>query len=251
MAYFIYHSKNVYYEEIGEGSPLFLLHGNTASSKMFDIVLNLYKKDFKIVLIDFLGHGQSDRLKEFPTDFWFDEAMQVIELIHIKNYQRVNVIGTSGGALAAINVALERPDLVKCLVADSFEGENSVKSIVDNIQYERVNSKANQNAIDFWRFNHGDDWEAIVDHDTQVNIFHHEHIRSFFHKDLSCLNVPILLTGSLEDDYVSNIDRLYSELLKRISHGSMYIFPRGWHPAMISNADEFAKISKSFIGTIN
>lgn len=247
MAYFIYHSNNVYYEEIGEGAPLFLLHGNTASSKMFDLVLSLYRNSFKVILIDFLGHGQSDRLKEFPTDFWYDEALQVIELISQRNYQRVNIIGTSGGALAAINVALEHPELVACLVADSFEGEHSVKSIVENIRCERDHSKTDQHAREFWKFNHGDDWESVIDNDTQVNILHHKQIRKFFHKDLSCLKRPILLTGSLEDNYVSHIDVLYADMLKRITQGSMYIFSKGWHPAMISNAVEFSEVSKEFI----
>ena len=249
MPYFKYNNKEVYYNEIGQGSPLFLLHGNSASSKMFDIVLDLYKNDFMVILIDFLGHGKSDRLNKFPTDFWYDEALQVIELIHQKNYRGANIIGTSGGALAALNIALERPDLVNCLVADSFEGERSVNSIVENIQSERNNSKKDQGAREFWKFNHGDDWEDVVDNDTHVNIMHHKQISLFFHKDLSCLKVPVLLTGSLEDEYVSHIDNLYTDLLIKIPHGSMYIFPKGGHPSMISNAEGFARISKEFMNS--
>lgn len=133
MPYFNYNDKNIYYNEIGQGVPLFLLHGNSVSLKMFDIVLDLYKNNFKMILINFLGHGRSNRLKEFTTDFWYDEALQVISFMNSKNYQRANIIGTSGGALAALNIALERPDLVNCVIADSFEGEKSVESFAGNV----------------------------------------------------------------------------------------------------------------------
>ena len=72
MAYFYYADKKIYYEEIGRGIPLLLLHGNSVSSKMFQGIIDLYKEDYKVILIDFLGHGRSDRLEQFPTDFGYD-----------------------------------------------------------------------------------------------------------------------------------------------------------------------------------
>ena len=47
MPYFKYKNKSVYYEEIGQGEPVILIHGNTMSSKMFDCILDLYKSKFK------------------------------------------------------------------------------------------------------------------------------------------------------------------------------------------------------------
>ena len=100
MSYFKYQGKNIHYEETGSGRPLFLLHGNTASSNMFYEIAGRYAGYHKVVLIDFLGHGKSDRLTEFPADLWFDEAMQVIGLIKTKQYGKADIIGSSGGALA-------------------------------------------------------------------------------------------------------------------------------------------------------
>lgn len=42
MAYFIYKSKKIFYREVGEGVPVVFLHGNTASSKMFEPLLPFY-----------------------------------------------------------------------------------------------------------------------------------------------------------------------------------------------------------------
>ena len=44
MSYFIYETKNIYYQVTGHGKPLMLLHGDTASSKMFEMVLPLYSR---------------------------------------------------------------------------------------------------------------------------------------------------------------------------------------------------------------
>ena len=60
MAYFKYQGKSVYYEEYGQGASLIFLHGNTASSKMSELLMPLYAEKFRCILIDFLGNGQSD-----------------------------------------------------------------------------------------------------------------------------------------------------------------------------------------------
>ena len=128
MSYFEYEGKRIFYEETGCGRHLLLLHGNTASSKMFSQVAEQYSKDFKVILIDFLGHGRSDRLKSFPADLWFYEAGQVVAFLREKQYRDVCIIGSSGGAIVAINAALEAPELVGKVIADSFEGESANKA---------------------------------------------------------------------------------------------------------------------------
>ena len=97
MSYFNFDNKRVYYKEFGIGAPLLFLHGNTASSNMYLQIAEKYKQDFKVILIDFLGHGKSDRLAEFPADLWFYEAQQVVAFLREKQYANVNLIGSSGG----------------------------------------------------------------------------------------------------------------------------------------------------------
>ena len=78
MSYFIDQSKKIYYSEQGFGKPVVLLHGDTASSKMFEPLLPLYTEAFKVILIDFLGNGKSDRVEEFTVDVWPEESRQVL-----------------------------------------------------------------------------------------------------------------------------------------------------------------------------
>ena len=79
MSYFKYRKKSIYYKEFGQGAPLIFLHGNTASSKMSELLMPLYTVNFRCILIDFLGNGQSDRVKNFSPDMWYDEALQTID----------------------------------------------------------------------------------------------------------------------------------------------------------------------------
>lgn len=122
MAFFKYGNKNIYYNETGEGFPVILLHGDTASSKMFEYIIPLYANSFRVILMDFLGNGQSDRIEEFPSDLWYSQAQQVITFLEYLDCGKVNLIGTSGGAWVAVNVALERPDLVIRLLQIALTG---------------------------------------------------------------------------------------------------------------------------------
>ena len=250
MAYLQYKNKNLYFQEIGEGHPLLLLHGNTASSKMFDGVVDLYRDHFKLILPDFLGHGKSDRLGSFPADLWYDEALQVIHLLGQNNFGRVNIIGTSGGALVAMNIALERGNLVNKVMADSFEGEQSLDGFGEVIFAEREQAKSLKEGRAFWKYCHGDDWESIVDNDTDAVIRHGKSIKKFFHKDLSQLDVPVMFTASLEDEFaeIAGLDfhKVYGDMLGKIPNGRLYLFQTGGHPAMISNAAEFFGVAKNF-----
>lgn len=249
MAKFEYKGKNVFYTETGSGAPLLLLHGNTASSVMFGGIIDLYAQNHTVILMDFLGHGRSDRLEVFPTDFWFDEAMQAIALLEQKEYGPVDVIGTSGGAIVALNIALERPDLVRKIIADSFEGEASLDVVADFIVKDREASKKNADSVQFWQYMHGDDWEPVVDNDTDVMVRHHEEMGAFFHRDLAACETPVLLTVSLEDEFfaLAEIEAVYKNLSQKMPNASIHIFPTGQHPAFLSSGEDFAKIAEDFL----
>ncbi len=101
------------------------------------------------ILIDFLGNGQSDRIKKFSPDMWYDEACQTIALIEHLNCGKVNLVGTSGGAWAAVNAALERPDLIHAIIADSFGGRTLNIKFSDNLLLERTRAKNNPRSRQF------------------------------------------------------------------------------------------------------
>ncbi len=252
MSFFTFNGKQMYFTEFGAGTPLLFLHGNTASSKMFEAIADKYAENFRVILIDFIGHGKSDRLQKFPADLWFYEAEQVIAFLHEKNYLDADIIGSSGGALVAINAALEAPDLVNKVIADSFEGEKPLKLFTENVIQARELSKHDENARMFYENMHGSDWEQVVDNDTNAIVQHSKEVGTFFHKRLQALKPDILLTGSKEDEFISAVSpdyfkKVYGELIEKIGHGEIYLFKKGGHPAMLSNPKDFFELSTEFL----
>ena len=252
MAYFNFQGKNIFYEEAGNGAPLLLLHGNTASSMMFADAAKMYAEHFRVILIDFLGHGRSDRLAEFPADLWFFEAEQVITLLKEKRIEGAYLIGSSGGAFVAINAALEAPKLISRVIADSFEGETPLTQFTQNIERQREMSKHDEGAIRFYTYMHGEDWESVVDCDTSAIVRNERELGKFFHGELETLKPDILFTGSHGDEFISCVsptffEDVYGAMLKKIGHGKMHIFKSGGHPAMLSNLREFFELSMDFL----
>ncbi len=47
MPYFNYKDNGCFYNEYGQGEPIIFLHGNTASSKMFEILMPLYSANYR------------------------------------------------------------------------------------------------------------------------------------------------------------------------------------------------------------
>lgn len=156
MSYFTYQGMQIYYQEYGEGTPWIFLHGNTASSRMFEPLLPLYQSHGKIVLMDFLGNGQSERLSAFPPDIWADQGRQVVELCRRLGYGRANLVGTSGGAYAAIHAGFQTPELFVKIVADSFDGNTLPSEFARSVTEERCRAKADPSAREFYRWCQGE-----------------------------------------------------------------------------------------------
>lgn len=248
MSYFTYNEKQIYYNETGHGEALILLHGNTVSGRFFAPVIPLFASKYRVIVPDFLGCGLSDRLDVWPADLWYEWSRQVAALCDELGLSQVKLIGCSGGALVAINVALERPELVECVVADSFEGLRADRGMTEQIRTGRDLAKQNPGFRSVLSALHGDDWESILDKDTQAVVAHAEGVGSFFHKPIEELAVPLLLTGSAEDEMfpAGHCRKLFGDICQRTCMARSHIFERGGHPAMMSNTERFVSLCGAF-----
>lgn len=244
MSYFPYGSYQVYYESHGTGRPLTLLHGNTASCRMFDPIIPVLAEKYRVITMDFLGCGRSDRIATWPSDLWYEWANQVRALCEHLGLGEVYLVGASGGALAAINAALEYPQLVRAVAADSFAGISADPAITNDIQAGRAQAKHIEGFRAYLQSLHGKDWEQVFDADTDAIVRHAREIGAYFHKSLSELKIPLLLTGSEEDEMFppEHYQRLFSKIFQETSRAEVHIFSHGGHPAMMSNMEEFAAL---------
>lgn len=247
MSYFYYESKKIYYTEIGCGKPVLFLHGNTASSRMFEPLQPLYSDRFHVILMDFLGHGKSERLEKFPADLWLEESRQIVALLEHLNLGRASLVGTSGGAWVAINAALERPDLVEKVVADSFDGRILGDDFAENLLQERENAKKDEMGAGFYQWCQGEGWESVVDMDTAALIQCARERLPLFTKPLCELRVPLLLLGSAGDEMLrTDFQEEYRGIAEETG-AAVTVFPTGNHPAILSNAERAADIICRFL----
>ena len=92
----------------------------------------------------------------------------MIALIEHLKIEKVNLLGTSGGAWVAINTALKRPDLIDKVIADSFDGRTLHENFAENLLQEREFAKHDIQAKQFYEWCQGEDWETVVDLNTQA-----------------------------------------------------------------------------------
>lgn len=179
---------------------------------------------------------------------WHDEALQTIALIEHLNCGKVDLIGTSGGAWAAVNAALERPDLIRAIAADSFDGRMLNEDFSVHLFSERTRAKNDIQSRQFYEWCQGEDWEKVVDLDTEALLQCVREKRPLFHKSLKELKVPTLLIGSKKDEMCRpDLENEYKQMAAIIPNAKVYIFNHGGHPTILTNAEEFSQLIQRFL----
>jgi pimeloyl-ACP methyl ester carboxylesterase len=109
--------------------PLILLHGLLLSQEMHrPLAEELAARGNRVITLDLLGHGQSDR----PRDMWrYSMAFygeQVIALMDHLQIDQAVVMGTSLGANAALEIAASKPERLRALVIEMPVLDNGLLS---------------------------------------------------------------------------------------------------------------------------
>ena len=124
MPVFTHNEIELYYEEIGEGRPLLLLHGLTSNSAMFYREIEFFKKERRIIALDSRGHGNSSRLEKYTLQDHIEDANALLAHLAL---DVVDVLGVSMGSYIAQGVAIQNSEKVEklILVATKSYGEQS------------------------------------------------------------------------------------------------------------------------------
>ncbi len=247
LAYFKYNDKKVYFNTYGKKGPfLLLLHGNTTASSMFKKeIVRFYSKYFKVFTFDYPGHGKSEKIDKFPEDFWYENAKVAISLFERLGVDKAYIVGTSGGAMVGLNIALERPDLaIKC-VCDSFIGDRMPVAMAEKIKEARMQEKSGEMGF-AWFMLHGFKWEKVVDMDTEMILNAAKKSLKFFHKDPAAVTVPVLLTASKVDEMLPGIEKTYNDLKSKNSKYEVHMFEHGSHMTMLTNRYDFTRVVKDY-----
>jgi pimeloyl-ACP methyl ester carboxylesterase len=102
--------NGIYYRVTGRGTPLLLLHGLMASGLMFDPVVDLLRDDFRLLIPDLRGHGQSGAMNGPYNVAALAGDLDVV--MADAGVTRANVLGYSHGGAVAQAFARAHPQAV-------------------------------------------------------------------------------------------------------------------------------------------
>ena len=119
---------NLYYEVHGEGPPILLTHGYSATSQMWHGQIETFSKNYKLILWDMRGHGQSDSPDDQDE---YTEAKTVQDMAAILDAEGIDkaiIGGLSLGGYISFAFHCEFPERVEALlIIDSGPGYKSDK----------------------------------------------------------------------------------------------------------------------------
>lgn len=109
-------SVDLFHRIVGEGQPLFILHGLFGSSDNWQTHARALSEHFQVILVDQRNHGHSPHHDEMNYDAMADDLFALMQ--HL-NCARAHFIGHSMGGKTVMRLAQRHPQAVdRMLVAD-------------------------------------------------------------------------------------------------------------------------------------
>jgi pimeloyl-ACP methyl ester carboxylesterase len=102
---------HLFYEAVGRGSPVVLLHGGNLDRRMWDAQFVPLAQEHRVIRYDSRGFGKSG-----PADSPFQHHEDLHALLVALHVPRASLVGLSGGGRIAIDFALAYPEMVDRLV---------------------------------------------------------------------------------------------------------------------------------------
>lgn len=105
----------MYFEEQGQGEPLLVLHGGLGRGvKNFEQHFPAFSKYFRIIAPDLRGHGRTDNPGgQLSYRLMADDVAAFVDVLDLK---RPCIFGWSDGGQIALELGMNYPDLLRCMV---------------------------------------------------------------------------------------------------------------------------------------
>lgn len=112
--------QNIYYQKVGKGKDLILIHGWGADVSTFWPIVDSLKEDFTLWLLDLPGFGRSDLPKKVFTIS--DFAKIIAEFLKKNKIEKPAIFGHSYGGKVAIRLTSLHPNLINKLILEGSSG---------------------------------------------------------------------------------------------------------------------------------
>jgi pimeloyl-ACP methyl ester carboxylesterase len=104
-------TTELYYEVMGQGPPLVLIHGGGLDHRMWDDQFEAFARHFRVIRYDAQGHGLSrNRTAVFAAH---DDLYRLLRTLKV---DKAHVLGLSLGGRIAVDFALAHPEMIRALL---------------------------------------------------------------------------------------------------------------------------------------
>jgi pimeloyl-ACP methyl ester carboxylesterase len=206
-------------EEAGEGIPVVLLHGLTATRRY--VVMgsrSLERSGHRVVAYDARGHGASGPAPD-PDAYDYDDLVEDLRaVLDDRGIDRAVLAGASMGAHTAVRLALDAPERVAGLVVatPAFDPEEDREAGLE--RWDALAEGLRTGGVDGFVEAYGDpdvpeQWKATIDRVLRQRIAAHEHpeaVADALHAvprsrpfeswdELAAIEVPVVVVASRDE----------------------------------------------------
>jgi pimeloyl-ACP methyl ester carboxylesterase len=243
----------VYYEHYGEGEPLLLVHGGTATSQSWKSHLPAFTEHFEVFTPDSRGHGRTDNpTGELGYRVMADDLASLIDALGL---QRPLVLGYSDGGQIALELGLRYPGLARALVLGGTQFRFSeayleaVRSLLEIAEGEELDPEKLEREQPDWvaylREAHGhvygpEYWKAYV---KQIAALWLRPLR-YTPEDIAAVTDPVLLLAG-DRDGVCTEESI--ELFSVLPNAELAVAPASDHGFIEAKAGLFDALGLDFL----
>lgn len=249
MAHRLKKEKSFSYIEVGEGTPIIVLHGLMGGLSNFDSVTDYFsKKGFKIVIPELPIYTMS-LLKTNVKSF----AKYLYDFIEYKGFKEVILLGNSlGGHIGLYHTKLY-PDKVKALIITGSSGlyESAMGSgYTKRSDYEVIKKKAEEVFYDpkvATKEIVDEVFETVNDRNKLIKTLAiaKSAIRHNMAKDLPNMDIPICIIWGKNDTVTP--PEVAEEFHELLPDSDLFWIDKCGHAAMMEHPDEFNEILDNWL----
>jgi pimeloyl-ACP methyl ester carboxylesterase len=227
----------------GQGEPLVLLHGYTGSSGDWEPFLPDFAIEYRLIIPDLRGHGQSTNPSAAFT--FRQAALDVFALLDHLGIDQIKAIGMSGGGNTLLHMATQQPGRITAMAlvsAVSYYPEQP-RTIMRSYSADKLTD-------DEWRIHrqrhqHGDEQiRALFKHGQSFADEYHD--MSFIPPYLATITARTLIVSGDRDALVPV--HIALEMFNAIPHSYLCIVPNGGHvPVFYDLREPFIKTVLPFL----
>jgi pimeloyl-ACP methyl ester carboxylesterase len=247
----------LWYDIMGEGEPLLLHHGYTASRVNWMPVAEILKDRYQVILMECRGTGESeDTVAGYTLAQYAEDVIGLVDHLGIDKFTFAgHSMGGGIGFLLGLNYAsrLNRLILMAPIPSAGIAGEPNREMLAARLKAREENNRALfKSEMEATRFRpdvQTDEWfESRVDHLMRVSEGHvvggMETMHDLSVEDqLSSLNVPtLMLAGAVDGLLQANL----SDFM-RLPDASLHVFSRAGHDVAIHEPEGVSEAIDDFM----